>query len=768
MNKTISRPCFTLLFMAALAAGCGGARAPVPATKLASAPRPTSGASVTAPLPSDARDFMPPVDCDDLLSNAAPLLAVEREVTEEQMARVLNIANAVEACPPDHPPKSDDLRVVLVQARSVLADWYSEHPEERAAALGGDTATLDGYNKPVMDARRWAEAYLRIEEGLARVLAPLTVITEIEPIGMRDRKVQGSCSRSAPNLPLDGRRLDDLLGWCAVPHVLLRVDAMAGALSSLLSQAPSPKQEDILKERLGAFRDAMLAEAAFWVGAPTFKAQRVAVFPGSSGKQVLLAKRLARVAQSFKVLSLRWGDRPIRALRNDLGNTLRSYVAHLEAHGIDVAKIGWPARVDDGVNKTTGTTLRTRTVTLRRLHEEILFDQVNLQALFEIRDAEDGWATLLDQSNEEAPAAGKVDEKETTDIVEGRMQEVHAAAQLLLRGFRHTETRQARLAAASRLVMTVDLDDGSQVMLAPRATRATATTGAVVGRESALRSYTSRVLAELALCLLNEALLDLPAGHGCNYPIMPPPATGWGTACSASPLAAPFLPGHGASPPIPERVRDAYDRVIATLANTWLATGVPPEETPTAKSTSTSAATVCELSFFTSVDTMARLGVGLRAYRRLVSLIAARRLPIEPKRSGPVLAAGLKLAEQRMISLCDTYNPDQCSAKGLARLAGAPTTKIRTTAKSSPTGASVAGAAAQILDEYCITAEIGAGLYTEATSRSPGNGMSLLTIVEPYLANLAWREILALGNGFIRANKECTTPSMDVLRAKQK
>jgi hypothetical protein len=744
-----------LLALWLLGIGCSGS--PPRATAPAAAKAKTSAVE-KIPTKQVPAAFMPPVVCDDLLGDAAPLVAVDDGPTEDQMARVLNIANAVQGCPPDHPPRSDDLRVVLVQAREVLADWYSRHPGLRSASLAGNTSPMDGGQQPIMDARRWAEAYLQIDERLADLVASMPLGSAGMPAGMRGRKPQDSCSLSAPSKTKDGRRLDEILGWCVEPHVLMRVDAMAGALSNLLGQTPLEGQTDELQARLSAFRDAVLAEAAYWVGAPTFESQRIAVMPSKPvNSEVLLSTRISRVATHFKALALKWGDRPIDSLRTDLGNTFRSYVARLESHGIDVEDLRWPARVDDGIDPVTGKMQWTRSIRLRRLHAEILFDQVNLQAMFEIRDAEERWAGLLDRDETAVASPGQT---APVDLIQSRMEAVDSAAQLLLRGFRHTETRHARLEAISRIVLSVDLELGDQAVVpsANGSGKQPAAPKAQDPRNVALRAYASRVMGEIALCLLNDALLDMPSGHGCNYPMAPPPPAGWGADCSARKLASPFVAGKGAPPPIPERVAAAYDRVIAALEDNWTKTGRPPGEKPIVGSTSTSKATVCELELFTSVDTMARLAMSVRAYRRLVQLIADRRLPINPQQSGPVLAAGLRLVDQKMQDLCDTFDPGTCAAAGFQRMVQAsssPPARGAPPSKGQPP-AIVKRAAS----EYCALAAMGEGMYIQSLKRGPGNAIPLIQIVEPHVGSLAWREIKALGDGFVRTVTECATAAL--------
>lgn len=432
-------------------------------------------------------------------------------------------------------------------------------------------------------------------------------------------------------------------------------------------------------------------------------------------------QRFFHTSSLFKELALAWSPKMERtAIRSALGEPFQKYIE------TQIAKQKKPQNPRRWVAAVEGFPARRYSAPLQRIYEELLFDSLNLRALFLFRKAEDRWADevlkaglVLEPRRGASPAEIATWRKDT---IEAYVSRVEAAEQELLEAAGASLTREAPALGVSRLVLTSGMlttADGRPTPVPGRGGRAPRQSPAEqLDRE--LLEYGSRSLAEVSLCLMNSALLDAPPGHTCGRRARAPDPK---KSCSALPISSSFLPAGKTHPSFPEWA-GAQERILSALNAYWTA-NIPLE--PSDHGRPVAEITRCEVERLASAGTLVRLSSNLATFSELFSLIGKGHVRPVSEQAGPLVAAAFDRARVETESLCAEAISLACSNQPACDALGASCSErvLRGRAAQEKSRDRQAWFTTKRRD-YCTAVSRAESIYANITARPPQVLLSFL------------------------------------------
>jgi hypothetical protein len=652
--------------------------------------------------------------------------AAGRVPTTEATVRVARLFDEAQPCEKKGALPVEDYRKLLGVIREVMGAWYEVSPALRAAALSTDASGLQDIPdatgrtptlEPVRTGRLLAEYYIKIEQELRRI----------------DPSLQAEAAR-LKTTHRDGQDLEGDLGVHAMSHAMMRVDAATGVLLNLLNQQDvGGHNAAAAQTTLDILADGLRTEGAIWTThlIPEGGLQNAEFKPArADGRSVRLANRVYLTSSYVRHIASAWGSKPTQLLRQKLGLPYRGFIEGLYNAEFALkqsprastsppapAEFQWIVAVEDAFPEGTPYK-RFNRLKLERILHEIIFDDYNLRALFDLREAEAEWVRLLGGGRQQ-PASDA---------------EIVRAAYMLLKGAEYTESAQARIAAVARAVMVTDMLDGKDVNPPPNGTAAR---DVFVFRQRA-----SRQLAELAVCLMNSAYLKSGSKRRCFIGI-DTAASGIEinpTSCNGEALSADFSATSSGVPPLTEEAQLAYQKSLRTIESNWIAPS-SDKSGPYSGAVRPSPATICELRSVLHTIALGRMSVDLVTYHHIVSMLADQRFKLPAAQVGPLVSGAVQLAVYEQRAICASVGVVQCSAQDLANaVQAAPADKKRAVGRQR--------------ERYCLSNQVGQSLVEKADSSS--SGTSLLAYARRYLKPLDEREILAHGRAMKSEAVACT------------
>ncbi|WP_152622356.1 hypothetical protein [Archangium violaceum] len=573
-----------------------------------------------------------------------------------------------------------DLGRVLQLARRRLVEWYELDARASSAILLGDS-TLDDA-PPRRGRQSWASIYQFVIARLAELEGPLVN----QDVGLTEQ--------------------------------LLRVDAQAVRVLDTLQRAngqtPGSSQAQEVEAAVTAFRDQLLAEATAWSEHP--RAHHGPVQTAQTMPEVLPSKswgpndRIGRVATLVYWITTQWGMHSLELHRGTLGVGFQGYLEAFrrrEAHAPlnERLTVAWPMYVHTASITERGTLKRVDEVL-----QDIVYDNLNLMGYFAMRDAQNTWLMLL-PSTPGNPNSQSL----TAELAQDRLNQ---AAHALVYAWETTTSREVRLRNVAALINQADL-----VFVQPVQTEGAAT------QEGDPRIPWGARLAELGLCLLNQALFEGP--HAPCPPeyaaVEARLAPGEQTWCpQETEVAAPFF---DTAPP---EALEAYRRVLGTLV---------------VAGTRLTARSQCGVLALLRKQPLASLHADATLLQAAVELVEARQVPLGPRRMGEFLAAAV--SRLRM----DVSAP--CIRLGLS--SGCSLPEILQAIKQPPFP-DPHGWAKLWHARFCTSAKAGARVLTIAQTRLKGGSGDFTDFVTP----LTVHQLNDYRSDFLTAAAACREASVPV------
>jgi len=564
-----------ILLVSALAAGCSSGPHP--------AAQPLGGAEdARLACASIVKDNEAIFDRDTKQSSRPP---------EDRFPNIMELALQADDCYREGLISRAALLDVLRQARRAFVSWHAVTPREGSALLVGDDSLTDlpARRKQLPNGRQpWGRHYLWTEERLAALM------------------------------PSERRRTRGL------GERMMQVDALADWLLHRLAEreggAPDNAGEREVDTLCRDFGAALAEEAKAWAAlVPRFerlKDVRLAAAEGDEKQDVRVADRLKQTSRVILAISQRWGDRSNDRLRERVGVAWHEYLTRLhraEGGAVEGEQVvaTWAVSLDVPSLAERGD--------LRRIDEqlrELIYDRLNLRALYAMREAETRWLEVLPDRGDRGPAEGEAAQGEET---------IFAAQRALTRAVELTDDDEVRLRSVAALV------NGSGIVFAQPLGKS----GAADAPQSDPAIGTGGHLGALALCLMNNALLAAPAEASC----VPPGSQGrrdlaTGTPrCAIAPVSASFVAG------VPPGLTEAYRRVLGSL----LVAGNPAL---------VNERTRCELQKVLHASALASLRADPTLFDAALALVRAQDIKIDGRQLGGVVVAAIRASLEATRMYC--------------------------------------------------------------------------------------------------------------------
>lgn len=614
------------------------------------------------------------------------------EIPQETVSEMLRLVDEGQKCDELGLLNSDEKRRIYLAARYGMERWYASSILANSAALSGERSALqriDDVVQAVPQARSVAESAIFVH-------------LELEKLNAESDRLEDADS-------------DRML------RAMLLVDACSGVILNMLDQRAEAGagleniirlwQEAIFREEQAWARDRIPNKkpgenASYWPQLTT------PLLPGSQDKEVVeLGQRILQLSSVVRNIASVWGDRSNDNFRDDFGRPYAKYLQALyDASSTEEKRLyQWVVPVEELTENGYEQTIR---VPLDKLVRETAYDDYNTRALFAMRQAESDLVALLD------PAAKT-----------GSVPQLVSASYDLLDAAQHTDSLRAMMNAVTRVIRASGLLDGSEVFARSEAD-ADDTAGIT------LRRAASRQLAELGICLMNRALLaDGGRERPCVVSLDPRSETTLNQAytCDAAELATRYSAESGGIRPIPEPTRLAYESVISALELNWTLSEQAFGATP-------STASICELKRLVTIIALGRLAVRMKSYSRIVSLLASRRLTVEPRQMGPLLSQAFTVGEREQRGVCVASGLSTCNAESLQNALSSASSEEQPRLSN-------------LRDRYCETALRGREIYRKVVDTS--SGTSLLQQSHMYLQPLTARQFRARGESFTAEAAVC-------------
>ncbi|WP_437712991.1 hypothetical protein WMF45_44905 [Sorangium sp. So ce448] len=504
-----------------------------------------------------------------------------RRPPEDRFPKIMDLALRADACYREGQIPRAALLDVLRQARGAFVTWYTATPREGSALLLGDDSLTDlpERRKRLPNGRQpWGSHYLWTEERLVAL---------------------------APSERGRARGLGELM---------MQVDALADRLMLRLAaregEAPGAVGERDVDTLCGDFGAALAQEAEAWAAlVPRFdrlKDVKLAAAEGDESQDVQVKDRLKQTSRVILAISARWGHRSNDQLRERVGVPWHDYLTRLrraEAGAVEDEQVlaTWAVPLDVPSLAERGA--------LRRIDEqlrELIYDRLNVRALYAMREAETRWLEILPDRGYLGPSEG--------EAVPGE-EALFAAQRALARAVELTDDDEVRLSSVAALV------NASGIVFAQPINQRRDDDA----RRSDPAISTGGHLGALALCFMNNALLTAPAEASCV-----PLASQGGRAsaadtsrCAPTPVTGSFVNA------VPPGVAEAYRRVLGSL----LVAGDPGLVNDRTR---------CELQKVLHAPALASLRADPTLFDAALALLRAQDIEMDKRQLGGVVAAAIR------------------------------------------------------------------------------------------------------------------------------